>query len=366
MSLRLVCLGRLDRYVLGAFLSAYLICGFAFLLLFVVVDAFAHLDDFLEAGESVAAAIGEHYLVNLPLIFHRIAPALTLAGAMFALSRLRRNNELLPMLAAGIGLYRVLAPVFLAAAALSALMVLDQERLIPWVAERSRRALRYRTSDAVVPPVMVDRAGSVFWAARFRPASAEVESVEVTLAAPGGALTVVARRGAWDAATGRWLLYEGRAIERDGDGNPVVDEDGRARVRRFQGEEAYPLEVQVRPIDIEAQQAELYFLPFGQLVEQWRAQRLPRLRVQMHQRLAYPLSNLVLLLLGLPFVFGRAGGSAFIGLALAVAIGFAYFFMDFFCGSLGAAGLLAPVTAAWLPTAFFSSLGLAVFDGVRT
>ncbi|NUN52913.1 MAG: LptF/LptG family permease, partial [Planctomycetaceae bacterium] len=130
--------GRLDRYVLRRFLAFYGLSLLYLAGLFLLVDAAARLDQFLEArpvlekaGRSVAGAVLRFYGAGLPLVVLQVAPFVTVMGACMALVDLRRTNELHPMVEAGRSLPRILAPVVLFAALLTAVLAVAQDRIAP-------------------------------------------------------------------------------------------------------------------------------------------------------------------------------------------------------------------------------------------
>src|SRR5882724_1842987 len=111
--------GLLDRYVLRRFLGAYGLCLFGFLLLFLVMDFFARLEDISSsraaienAGESVWVVVAEYYLTKLPFMLVTVGPFLTLFAAIATLITFGRHNEITPMVAAGRSHHRVLAPIY--------------------------------------------------------------------------------------------------------------------------------------------------------------------------------------------------------------------------------------------------------------
>ena len=81
----------------------------------------------------------------------------------------------------------------------------------------------------------------------------------------------------------------------------------------------------------------------------------------LHTRVANPINNLVMLLLGLPFILSRQRNlKKSVGLNILV-VGAFYVFM-YTCRYLD----IAPVWAAWLPVLIFGPLAVVMFDTVKT
>jgi lipopolysaccharide export system permease protein len=95
--------------------------------------------------------------------------------------------------------------------------------------------------------------------------------------------------------------------------------------------------------------------------------RVDRLVVQLHQKIAYPLSMVLLVWLSLPFAFRPGHSRSTIGgVALALVLGMAYFGLMAFVTRLGEAALLPPALASWTPTVVFALLALNRHTTLRT
>src|SRR5262245_31808789 len=124
----------LDRLLVRSYVKAYLICFVSLIGLYVVVDLFTHVDDFMQKRTDfwdVAQNIATFYGYRIIQIFDRLCEMIVLLAAMFTVAWVQRNNELLPLLSAGVSTRRVLRPVLGSAIAFLTLSVLNQELVIP-------------------------------------------------------------------------------------------------------------------------------------------------------------------------------------------------------------------------------------------
>src|ERR1041384_5070479 len=128
----------LDRYVLTTFLKNYVISFIVLVGLFIVLDMVIRFDELARIkpaeGTSllgIIADIGEYYFWRIFLIFVMLSGMIPVVAASFTLMRLSRFNELVAILAAGVPLLRVAMPIILAGLALSGLVLVDQEQIIP-------------------------------------------------------------------------------------------------------------------------------------------------------------------------------------------------------------------------------------------
>jgi len=380
---------RLDRYVLRTFAASFVPVAAAFLVIFVVADGFTRLDKFLKSGEPLLTTIARYYAAMLPALYVRFGPFVTLAAGMFAVARLQRNNELMPMLAGGIPVGRALAPVFFCGALLGLVEAADVELLLPRIAPSVRAAMNFQKQSDVKPGIVRDRDGNTLFAAIYRPASRTLSWVTFRERSPDGRerSIVWADRGAYLGAEGRlgiWRLEDGIVREPlPAAPSGTASQGGAAGgaslplgAPRFEqrafgsGDDAITVRTSIQPIDLESLGEATSLLSFEELREQHRRQRyLVKLRVQLHARITGPLAHLILLLLGLPFVLRPDGGRAasiFFGALALIGIAAAYFVATFVSHSLGADGVIDPLVAAWAPVTIFGLAGIKAFGDVRT
>jgi lipopolysaccharide export system permease protein len=378
---------RIDRYIFRAFATSYVPLVLAFTLLFVIADAFTRIDKFLKAGGPLLPTLARYYGSTLPLVFLRFGGFVTLAAGMFAVARLHRNNELMPIKAGGISVHRALVPIFVCAALLGGIAAANAELLIPKIAPEIRQATRFNKKRNPTPGLLRDRAGNALYAARYRPAEGALEWVTFRVFDKEGNQAIVyfadgarwvgepgppggeAARGGPGERQGSWLLENGMIrdfrAEREGPG-------GQPRIpqRLFgAGPDGVKIETSIIPIDIESLSEPFSLLSFTDLRDQYLRQRyLPRLRVELHERITVPLSHLLLLLIGLPFVLREGGGraSVFIGLLALLVIAAGYFVLTFVFQAFGSEGAIPPFAAAWAPVVAFTLLGIGLLDRVRT
>src|SRR5436190_1110845 len=129
----------IDRQLIFNYVKSYLICLVSLMGLFIVVDLFMNLDNFTEeaAGfEQALERIVKYYGMKSIQIFDRICEAIVLMAAMFTVAMVQRNNELLPLLSAGVSTRRVVRPVLFSACLMLGLTSLNQEMVIPNIADR--------------------------------------------------------------------------------------------------------------------------------------------------------------------------------------------------------------------------------------
>lgn len=353
---------RLDRYVAGLYLSCWMLSAVFFLGLFGVVDFFGNIGKLLgharDAGQG-AAIIGRFYLVQLPTIFKEVAPFVMLMAALLVVLRLQRHNELMAMQLTGRSARRIMLPVFVLTGLFTVGLVWVQEVVAPRVsAERERlwALLIKGNADYTVDELHMRDASSRLWSVwEFHVVTGMIEKLNVSgRDANGNNESISGSSATWDDSAGGWRLQSG-VREVRGLANGELIESGPADL----------IPTDLRPDDLVMGHREAFDLSYGDVLE--RSERYPAsasYRLLRHYHVTYPLSVLLLVLLGVPFVLRRSARGSLIGLGAALLLCIAYLLVDTTARNLGTHGFLNPVLAAWLPVILAGSLGVVLFDGL--
>ncbi len=153
-----------DRYLLQLFVKVLLVCFFSITGLYVVIDACNNLDEFLNYGRrmgGVLPVLTDYYSARVPWFFDQISGLLTLIASMFAVTWLRRTNEMTALQAAGISAVRITRPLLAAAVVVSLLAAANREVVIPQVRDKLTRNAQNWLGEAGRPvePVTDNRSG---------------------------------------------------------------------------------------------------------------------------------------------------------------------------------------------------------------
>ncbi len=365
----------LDRYVLSIFLPALAVFTLAFMALFLAVDFASKLGRFLELKTvPVLPFIAKYYLLHLPMSMTVLLPTVVLFASIFAVIKLARTNELLPIAASGTSLRRLSLPFVVAAALASLGMAAMDELVLPRIAEEiglQDEILRKGAVGSLVEDYdgrthlageRYDRVRREFRRVLIKRIDEEARTVE----------RVTADRCVWEkdrGPKGRWVAYDG-TIERPRDA-PVRTNGGRPTAPRVPiGPEGYVVDAPFTPETLRggvSLTSRLPLAPLRQILEDARKYpHVPSCAMKVHTRLAFPLSPVVLLLLGLPFVMAAHSKSFLKGLFLCFLLSLAYYMIYFVCLDLGNRGTLPAAHAGWGPTAAFGLAGVAAFLRMRT
>jgi lipopolysaccharide export system permease protein len=367
--------GRLDRYVALRFVGAFGGTLVLFVGLFLLMDLFGGFDEILESagrlsGGTLARCIAGLYLTEIPFLVARLAPFITVTAAVVTVVRLRRANEIVPIVAAGRSARRILLPIFVVATGVAVLQVVAQDHVLSGVVDANRRFRRQIKGDdgSLVEkvPHLVDGLGTTFvcdkWDADGRVLH-RVLSLRYRL--DGRDWRLEAERLAYrDGGQGRGWYAVGGTLRESGEGRGP----GGVPITRALGEEER-VRTDLRPSEIDAVAVKDQALGMGLAELRRLIRRYPariHLRLNLHRRHAFAAANLVLLLIGLPFAFRGSGRSTALGAGLCVVICAAYFTADTLLSDVALRGEIHPIVAAWAPVVIFAGIGAALFDGIST
>lgn len=358
--------GRIDRYVASLFVGAYVTSLLLVVGLAVIIDVASNLDYFApwqDGRPAPTAWIARYYALNTPFLFLQVAPFVTVSAALFTVVKLLRHNELVACFNSGVSARRAVAPLFvgglLAALGMVALRESATSHLGPQ-RDRLRHLLDSHTPGwRLVDVWMRDVAGNVIGASEFHPDRGEILGLEIVGARGPTLLSVSAKRAVWLDEPGQqgWVLEDGLMREETG------DTSRRSSIEWFDEFTFTPSDVLLADKGdrraLELSLAEL---------ERLAARDPDNLQYQtlFHYHVTFPLANLVLLLITLPFLFGRERGKSVEGLSRAALMCVLYFAADFIARSLGMEGSLSPLWSSWVVPLVFGSLGAVLFEGLRT
>jgi len=370
----------LDRYILRQFLLNFVILLVVLMSLFVLVDLLFNLDEFMEAGRRRAEVDGgstfsatlwlvlDYYGPQVCFVYVYLAGLIVSAAVGFTFTNLARGGELVTMISSGISLYRVAVPVLVAACAINALTILDQELVIPNLVDKlSRRPNELKTSKgrSFAVHYAPDSKGNLISAAEFDPVSQEMLSLSILERDTSGKATrrITATQARWEEGQGGWVLIDGNAVRRtEADANGGLPVDPRVEPTGFFATDISPQVVMARRAAIYP--ALLSMAELGRLMNNPAADGRAILRI-MHSRFSLMILNVLILVIVLPLFLSREPVNP-----VKMAVSGAAISIGSWIAGVGMLQLLStalnPVIAAWLPVVVFLPISAAVLQRMKT
>lgn len=383
----------LDRERYWAFFKAYVICFIALVGLYIVIDAFSNLDEFAERADGAAElfqVMGRYYLVHMTQFYDRLCGVIGMMAAIFTVTWMQRNNELLAMLAAGISTQRVIRPVWIATIIVGLLAVLNQEFIMPRFAEELQKSHSDDGNLKIVNISRYDADGILLHAPEADRATRTLLNSNITLpdSVFGTLVEVEAKQARYipeddlkSPMRGGWLL-RGATLK-----TPVepgqLEEGAFVRVKDLEGfpptygkqpklaGDSYFLRTSLK-FDSVARSRDWYqYATTPELIRSLSdpsndSQEKADIGVFMHSRLLRPLLSLNLMMLSLPLVLGGYGRNMFINLGLSLGTSAIFYGICFLSQYLGNNAVITPELSAWAPLIGFGSVAVARWGAIRT
>jgi LPS export ABC transporter permease LptG/LPS export ABC transporter permease LptF len=355
----------LDKYVVSEFLKIFFLVLSGFVVLILVFTVFDLLKDIL--SHDIGWSTVSEYLINLtPSMLYQITPLAVLIAVLVTFGVLNRNSEIIAMKASGISLYRLVIPIVLIAASLSASLFLFDQYYLPQ-ANRKQEALRNIIKGK--PPQTVLRPEQnwifgqphsgepdrIFYYQFFDTGRNEFANLSLfEFDSSTFALTrrIFASRAVWNPETDSWRFLNG--WQRDINGANVSE------FREFL--KTSFAEIHEGPDYFKKESKKAQEMNFGQLdryigdLSQSGFDTM-RLRVELWHKMAYPLMAVVMAALAIPFALSMGRRGSLTGIAVAIAVTLAYFVVDGLFGALGDVNYLPAALAAWSSDLLFGLVG---------
>jgi lipopolysaccharide export system permease protein len=358
-----------DRYLIQIFMRAFLVCFASLVGLYIVIDAFSNLDEFSEREHHLMpllATMGGYYVYRVSLFFDQLAGVITTMSAMFTFSWIQRTNELMPLLAAGVPVRRIIAPVFIVAMAISGLTIVNQEMVIPRIASE----LLKRPDDDSVRNVKAhyahDPRGILFNGDECNRQQLKVVPAFVTLqpSLVGTLLDLRAREAEYVAPgagepSGGWILRDVTPAKFQCSENVLQPLDAGN----------YFLHTTITFDHVLRKQTWFQYSSTRDLIGELRLGNngpQTEMVVALHTRLTRPLAMITLLFLCLPFVLSGTDRRMVSLVALSLIVSLAFHMFGQLCHRMGDLELIGPPLAAWLPVLVFGTVAVGLNDLVKT
>ena len=354
-------LTRFDRHVLGRFVAGAALLLALLVATFVTLDFAERVDDFLDRGATTRQILGSYYHY-VPDIVRLTSPLALFLSAVYVTARLAQSMQLTAIQMAGVSTWRYLRPFGLAAGVWTVAMIGFNGWVVPRATgkliEFQNQFYRDAPDGGGGAEIYRQIAPGVIATARFfdREQQQAFQVAVLALAESGG----VERR--LDASQMTWVdsLQTWRARD--------------VTLRRFSasGRETFERRAELdtalalRPRDLAQSErdAERLTLPEARAyvasLERAGVTERGRPAVATHAKVAYPVANLVMVLLAIPLAARRRRGGQAGQLALGLGVAFLYLALQKTIEPLGYVQTLPPVVAAWLPHVAFGALAVAL------
>jgi len=350
----------LSRHIFKEFITLVASVLIGILVVFLCVE-FLQKADKLIKFKATFSQVTMYFLFSIPGMISMSLPMATLIAALLSLSNLSKHNEIIAMRASGVSLGKIISPMIIGGLLLSAIGFFNNEIMVPLYSSKANY-IRNVVIEKKQQAVMFQQ--QKLW---LRGPDNSIANIEIVSPNKNEMLglniyklnadysvreRIRAERLVWE--NGAWRLKHSRTYAAAGDA---------VRTRSSDNEIFNIVE---SPDDlgmIVKNSEEMNFSEMWDYVKRLKTSgyKAVAYEVDLHNKLAFPLSSLLMVLISIPFSIHKVrGGGASKGFALAVMIAFFYWTLSSIGASLGHSGALPPASAAWFANIFFTTISIVV------
>ncbi|MCM8786648.1 MAG: LptF/LptG family permease [Candidatus Omnitrophica bacterium] len=351
----------IDRYILKHTTRGYIFVLIIFIGLFIIVDLFTNLFDFLKAKVSLSSLIA-YYIYMIPLIFKLVSPYALLISVLYTFGELNKNNEIISIRVAGISIFRFTLPVMVFSFLISIFTLFIQENLLMKFQSKVEniKIHSFKKNTSAIDKqtdISFSSGNMVFFAQRFLPKENTLNYVTVFIEDKNGNITDKISCDKMVYENKKWICKE--AI------NYKLDQEGKV----FDKAKVLPT------LEIPLQDTPQEILLKKNILSQFASLKMLRkemlhLRkikaynkflnafIEYNQRIVEPFSHLFLVIGIIPFATEiKKRHIGFSALGVGFIFGFIYYCFLYLSIALGKSGLILPFFSAWLVPLFFIIVG---------
>ena len=353
-----------DTYLLERFFYYFLSLLAGFVL---ISDAFTLFDLLGDIAKNHISAfiVLDYFRFLVPYMTYTLAPLAALVATLITLAILAKNNEVVAFKASGISLYRLTLPLGLAGCLIAGGMFLLSETYLPYANTRQnalRSEIKGKPAQTFMQPAqqwIFGENDKIYNYGLFDPGLqllGNLTVLELDRNTFSIRRQVYADRATWDHVESTWVLTGGWVRDFD-NGHVTSYNTFKATSLAELTEPPSYFRREVLPSDqMNWRQLKTYIAGLRQA-----GFDTSRLTIQWYRKFSYPLIAAIVVLLGAPFAFLVGTRGAIGGLAIALGITIFYWASYTLLESMGTAGLLPAVLAAWSSDAMFSFLAIYFF-----
>ena len=353
----------LDRYILRSITGIFIGTVVTFAFLFILIDTFGNLEDFIEKKVPLEV-IAQYYLTFLPVVVVNTSTMACLMAVLFTYSSLNGNNEIIAIRASGVNFWKLTRPAMVFAAVISAFVFLVNERFVPQ-SSMVNQEIRETKIKVVLSekdkgrPIIKNLTfyglrNRLFFVDTFDPNTNEITGITIIGHDQNQTLRekIVALKGKWTGLA--WKFFNCQVTEYN-TALPNVPGDIKIYQEKLMDMRETPRDFLRQRMDVTSMNIQQLYEYIHRFAGSGAVKTINNLQVDLHQKIAFPLRTLIIVLAGLPFALmtGRRKAMTFTAVGIALIIGFLYYVIDAVGLALGKGGAVPPVVAAWIAPATF-------------
>ena len=351
----------INRYIIRELLKFFVFILLGVIVLYLVVDFFEKLDNFIEAGVG-GGRIVQFFLLNIPFITAQVTPLAILLAILVVFGLMNKNNEIIAFRSSGVSIYALLKPVLGLGAVISIGLFFFSDLVVPlnmdnatkiWMVDvRKKELVTTRRQN-----IWIRGNQTITKIAVYNP---EKETIHgLTIYGFDNQFSLVRRV---DAAEGvyrenQWVLSDIIEQYRTSGSEELTyrEFDSKREALGFSPEDFR---------HVIKTPSEMRFMELLEYTRDLASQGYSVVshRVDLHAKISFPLVCVVLSVIGMGLATRTSAKESLpIKISYGLGIAFCYWVAHSFFVSLGYGEMIPPLVAAWITNLLFAAIGVAIF-----
>lgn len=353
-------------------IKTFFLATLMFCILYLVIDVTSQLDEFIDRKVPIHILIN-YYISYFPVILVQTASFTCLIAALLTFSGLNNSNEIIVMRSSGMNFWQIARPALFFSFFVAVLVFFLNEKYVPQAMQKSQAIrdenmelltdIHNNKHEKIKNLTFYGLKNRLYFIDTFSPDTNELEGITIIEHDENQNMKekTVALRGVWTGIA--WKFYQSQIT------SYLADETNKPDKVKVYREKL--MDIQEKPVDFLRQKLNVESMNTKQLKQyidrfsnSGAIRAINNLRVDLHQKIAYPFGIFVIVLAGLPFAMmvKNRKGMTFTSLGIAIVIAFLYYVINALSVAFGKGDFIPPIIASWAAPMFFLIIGLIIIE----
>jgi len=348
----------IDRYIIRKFLGTFLFSIALIIVITVVFDFSEKIDNFLENKAPFRGVIFDYYLNFIPYFIVLFSSLFTFISVIYFTSRMAYRTEIIAILSSGMSFRRLLVPYFISATVIAVASFLLSDYVIP---DANSVRLEFEEHYVHTSPVRFTQRnihrqiepGIFVYMESYSTMSDIGHKFSIEKMENGQLVSkLISDYIKWDSTKNKWVIRN--YYIRDINGFRETIKTG----------SSIDTVLSIHPDDFKRRDNFTETMSTRELTDFIKRQRMRGesnvviYQIEKQKRYAYPLSTLILTLIGVSVSSRKVKGGIGMQIGIGLLVAFSYILFMQFSAQFAIAGSLQPALAIWLPNIIYTGIAL--------
>ncbi|MDO9510479.1 MAG: LptF/LptG family permease [Bacteroidales bacterium] len=355
---RLTGLTIIDLYIIRKFLGTFFYSIALLISVVIIFDISEKIDDFIDKQAPLSAIIFDYYLNFIPFFINLFSALFTFISVVFFTSRLAARTEIIAILSSGISFRRLLRPYIIAASFLVILTIYLANFLIPVLnidlREFEKKYIKNPIKTRDIDIHMQISPGTFMYVESWDNSKNQGTRFSLEQFERGRMISkITSDRITWDTASSHWQIHD--YILR------TIDSMNYQTLTRGK---ILDTAMTMNPAEFVIDVEDIKTMNYSQLrnfIDRETLKGSKNIKVyevEKYKRIAFPVSALILTIIGVALSSRKIRGGIGMHLGLGIALTFSYILFMQISSQFAIYGSLQPMAAVWMPNLFFGIIAV--------